>query len=261
MFELCSKKIKKTMKDSWEKKAQEDPYRFIDSSKEKWDKKDYYNKGEKEAFNHVILFLKEKTLAQPILKKMKVLEIGCGTGRLSVALAKHFAFVDGIDISQKMIEIAQKDNKDIPNLKFYVNNGLDLSYFSNNTYDFIFSFLVFQHIPRKSIVFSYLKEIYRVLKPGGFMKIQVRGYPPHLPLGLASWRYRSFDSFFVALSEIRRIPFLRIPFLKVKKYDATYGTFFKKEELEKVVKKIGYSDVVAFYDKKNPKYFWVSGKK
>ncbi len=93
------------------------------------------------------------------------------------------------------------------------------------------------------------------------MKIQVRGYPGHLPLGLSAWRYYGFNSFFIALSEVRRIPFPKIPLLKIIKYDTTYGSFFKKTELEKIVKRIGYLDVEVFYDRATIKYLWVSGKK
>jgi hypothetical protein len=38
---------------------------------------------------------------------------------------------------------------------------------------------VFQHIPSRDIVFDYLREARRVLKPGGVMRCQINGLPPH----------------------------------------------------------------------------------
>ncbi len=255
----------KKMRSDWEKKAQQDPYYFVDSSRKNWKKEDYYQKGVKEVFDRVISFLKNKGLNNEDFKRMKILEIGCGTGRLSIALAKYFRLVEGVDISKTMIEIAKKDHPNVTNLKFYINNGLDLSQFPDNFYNFVFSFLVFQHLPKKSIAINYLKEIYRVLKPGSYMKIQIRGYPAHLPLGLADWRYHGFNSFFVALSETRRFSFFKIPYLKIKSYNSTFGVFFKEKELSQIVRKIGFCEVETFFDKKNGKYLrkylWVTGKK
>ena len=245
------------MKESWEDKADENAYHWVDSSKESWYKKDYYQKGMKEALDFAISFLKENEIKEKELKEMRALDLGCGTGRITLALAEYFQFVDGIDISEKMIKIAKKDHSGIKNLKFHIGNGIDLKGFSGNFFDFIFSFLVFQHIPKKSIIINYLKEIHRVLKTGRYVKIQTRGYPGHLPPGLPSWRYKGFNSFYIALSKKKNI----FPFPVVCKYDTVYGAFFKGREIKEVFSSLNFSEIKTFYHPHENRYLWVSAKK
>ena len=54
---------------------------------------------------------------------------------------------------------------------------MDLTLLSAANFDFVFSAIVFQHIPSKPIIESYISEAYRVLRPGSFFKFQVQGCP------------------------------------------------------------------------------------
>jgi predicted O-linked N-acetylglucosamine transferase (SPINDLY family)/glycosyltransferase involved in cell wall biosynthesis/ubiquinone/menaquinone biosynthesis C-methylase UbiE len=110
----------------------------------------------------------------PAKPDWKVLEVGCGVGRLIKHFRESFARVDGVDISEKMIEFAKQylaDGKQ--NGELYVNNGCDLQQLPEESYDFVYSTIVFQHIRSISIVKNYFSEIFRVLKPGGYFRIQV----------------------------------------------------------------------------------------
>ncbi|MGK7920986.1 MAG: methyltransferase domain-containing protein [Trichodesmium sp.] len=113
----------------------------------------------------------------PVKPEWKLLEIGCGVGRLIKYLRENFARVDGVDISENMIQFAKQylaDGKQ--NGEVYVNNGCDLQQLADESYDFVFSTIVFQHIRSISIVKSYLRETFRVLKPGGYFRIQVHDH-------------------------------------------------------------------------------------
>ncbi|MDY7004765.1 MAG: methyltransferase domain-containing protein, partial [Cyanobacteriota bacterium] len=127
------------------------------------------------AWQNSILTSTEKIIQGiPIKPEWKVLEIGCGVGRLIQPLRKIFAQVDGVDISEKMIQFAKQylaNGQQNGNL--YVNNGCDLQALSSESYDFVYSTIVFQHIRSISIVKSYFREIFRVLKIGGYFRIQV----------------------------------------------------------------------------------------
>jgi ubiquinone/menaquinone biosynthesis C-methylase UbiE len=55
---------------------------------------------------------------------------------------------------------------------FSTIGGTDLKQFENDTFDLVYSYIVFQHIPEEAVIESYLREISRVLKPGGRAALQ-----------------------------------------------------------------------------------------
>jgi hypothetical protein len=56
-------------------------------------------------------------------------------------------------------------------------SGSDLAAFADASFDFCYSYAVFQHIPSRDVVLNYLREIRRVLKIGGLLKLQFNGLP------------------------------------------------------------------------------------
>ena len=109
----------------------------------------------------------------PVQPDWKILEVGCGIGRLMRPLREQVARVDGVDASASMIACAETYLKDVPNGIVLTNDGKTLHSFPSNFYDFTFAFTVFQHIRSHMVVMSYLNEMYRVLKPGGFLRYQM----------------------------------------------------------------------------------------
>ncbi len=85
-------------------------------------------------------------------KQMRVIEIGCGAGRISRALARLFGEVHGVDVSGEMVAQASKALADTPNAFVYQNNGMDLTVLPQGPYDFAFSTIVFQHIPSREVI-------------------------------------------------------------------------------------------------------------
>lgn len=100
-----------------------------------------------------------------------VLEIGCGIGRITRHVAAHCAELHGIDISEEMIRKAGVNLREFQNVRLHVGNGFSLP-FPDKTFDFLYSCRVFQHIP-KNIVLNYLKEAFRVLKPGAKFLLEI----------------------------------------------------------------------------------------
>jgi hypothetical protein len=78
-----------------------------------------------------------------------------------------------------MIRLASERLRATPNAHAHVCSGADLAMFPDATFDFVYSYAVFQHIPSRDVVFQYLREARRVLKPGGILRCQVNGLPPH----------------------------------------------------------------------------------
>lgn len=93
--------------------------------------------------------------------KGKVLEIGCGVGRL---MEDGFC---GIDISEEMLKIARERK---PNCEFKICDGRTIPY-EDSSFDFVYCVLVFQHIPFAAVC-SYITEAARVLKRGGEFAFQ-----------------------------------------------------------------------------------------
>lgn len=108
----------------------------------------------------------------PIRSDWACLEIGCGIGRLLAPIAARCRRVIGVDISPKMIEHAKRYLRDVPGAELYVNDGCTLPGVADESIDWVYSHLAFQHITRRDVVERYMAEIARVLKPGGYCRIQ-----------------------------------------------------------------------------------------
>jgi len=114
-----------------------------------------------------------------------VLDFGCGPGRNLVKYSDKFKKIDGVDIAEKNLENAliwiKYNNFDPQKYKLILCNGVDLNNICDEEYDVIMSTITMQHICVYDIRFNYLKEFYRVLKPGGYITIQMGyGVPSHL---------------------------------------------------------------------------------
>jgi len=83
-------------------------------------------------------------------KSKNVLEIGCGTGRITKKIVNNFSYYTGIDISKKTVFVAKEHFKNYDNISFI--HGDFINYDFNNTYDVIFSTLTFMHFKDKKKV-------------------------------------------------------------------------------------------------------------
>jgi SAM-dependent methyltransferase len=120
-------------------------------------------------------------------KQMRVLEIGCGAGRVTRALADVFGEVHGVDVSGEMVRQAASALAGKPNARVFQNNGLDLSALDTAAFDFAFSVIVFQHIPDRDVIENYVREVHRVLRPGTLFKFQVQGRTHFQPSPEDTW--------------------------------------------------------------------------
>jgi len=173
---------RKQLEDDWELCARDDPWQAIanypgrgKNDENPWSREDFFAVGEIE-LSHFLTHWQYRPTGSD-----SVLDIGCGLGRLSRPLAKHFGEVHGVDISQTMIAEARKLNADVPNLHFHHGSGNDLKGFEDRSFDAVFSYIVFQHLPDE-IVLNYLSEIARVLRPGGQAFV-------HIPYGRSHERF------------------------------------------------------------------------
>jgi ubiquinone/menaquinone biosynthesis C-methylase UbiE len=99
----------------------------------------------------------------------RVLEIGCGIGRMQAALAPRVAEIHGIDISPKMIEAARRRCAGMPNVHFSVSSGHDLEEFPDESFDLVLAVDSFPYIHQAGpqLVEIHFQEAARVLVQGG----------------------------------------------------------------------------------------------
>jgi SAM-dependent methyltransferase len=101
-----------------------------------------------------------------------VLNIGCGVGRVERYLAPHVAEMWAVDVSGEMIARARERLAGLPNVHLReIGNDEFLRGFEAGRFDLVFSFLVLQHLARED-AYLYLREAFRVLKPGGVLFVQ-----------------------------------------------------------------------------------------
>jgi ubiquinone/menaquinone biosynthesis C-methylase UbiE len=103
-----------------------------------------------------------------------VVEIGSGIGRLARALAPRVGRVFACDLSDEMLARGREYCAEYPNVEFVRIDG-DLSPISDEIADLVYSHIVFQHIPRRAFIARYVREAFRVLKPGGIFRANVDG--------------------------------------------------------------------------------------
>ena len=96
----------------------------------------------------------------------RALDFGCGVGRLTQALASHFDRVDGVDISETMVRLANEHNRWPDRVQYHVNTTDDLGLFDDESFDFVLTIIVLQHNP-PDVARRYIAEFVRILRPGG----------------------------------------------------------------------------------------------
>lgn len=162
------------MQEDWDQRAVENARHYVATSQDDWSDGDFFRLGEQSVDEFVRSDMQNICWGrQP--QGMRVLEIGCGAGRVTRALSSLFGEVHAVDVSSKMVDCAREALADRPNVFVYQNYGMDLRCLPSLTFDFAFSMLVFQHIPAREVIESYVRETSRVLCQGALFKFQVQG--------------------------------------------------------------------------------------
>lgn len=179
----------------------------------------------------------------PYLKKFvkdgdKVLDLGCGNGRLIELFRDKKIDYTGADNSEKLIEIARKRYKDYTseNLsrQFVIGDALNLP-FGDNTFDKIYSVAVFHHIPSKELRLEFLEEAKRILKKEGLLILVVWNL----------WQRKTSWRIFIKLTFLKLIGLSKLDFkdfwIPWQNKISRYIHSFTRRELKNIALEAGFS--------------------
>jgi SAM-dependent methyltransferase len=166
--------LARQMRADWNERAREDAYYYVAFGRKGQDDDEFFATAA-----DVVRTLEQalKRLPAGDRRSRRALEIGCGPGRLMRPMSWNFGEIHGVDVSDEMVRLASAKLKNVPNAFPRSTDGTDLSCYADEFFDFVYSYAVFQHIPSAEVVFGYLSEARRVLKPGGLVRCQINGLP------------------------------------------------------------------------------------
>jgi len=121
-----------------------------------------------------------------------VLDIGCGTGALTLRAAQKGAQVKGIDVNSQMLEIAQKRAREVnltQNIELYEMGVAELGSEQSESYHVVMSGLCFSELTEDELIYT-LKEVKRLLKPGGLLLVADEVRPKSLSKRVLNWLIR-----------------------------------------------------------------------
>ncbi len=182
------------MRSDWNERAREDAKYYVAFGRRGQDDDEFFASGAglAKGLERELKWLP----ARANRRAWRALEIGCGLGRLMRPLSGNFGEIHGVDVSDEMVRLAREKLQGIPHAHVHLNRGADLAAFADESFEFVYSYAVFQHIPSREVIFDYLREARRVLKTGGVFRFQVNGLPP------AAARYDTWSGVRISAQEI-----------------------------------------------------------
>jgi SAM-dependent methyltransferase len=168
--------VSERMRDDWNKRARLDAHFFVAFGGRNQTEEEF-NATAADVLRSIEGQLK-RLPAKANRRAWRALEIGCGPGRLMRPLSRHFGEIHGVDVSDEMIRLGRERLSDIPHAHFHTTDGATLPQFADESFEFIYSYAVFQHIPAQDVVLEYMHEVRRLLKPGGVFHGQFNGVAP-----------------------------------------------------------------------------------
>lgn len=167
-----------SMRSYWQERARLNAAFYVDTSLD-------YEAPDMERFlatgREIVRIALDDAPVKPAARGTAV-EIGCGLGRICLAMSEQFERVIGYDIAPEMLRQGEDLVKDQA-VELRLTDGASLPGLDDGSADFILTFTVFQHIPDVGVIRAYIAEAGRALKPGGVFAFQWNNTP-----GARRWR-------------------------------------------------------------------------
>src|SRR4029453_830847 len=132
------------MRHEWNQRALEDAYYYVAFGRKGQDDDEFFATADE-----VVRTLEAELKRFPAgdRRARRALEIGCGPGRLMRPMSWNFGEIHGVDVSDEMIRLAKAKLINVPNAFPRATSGTDLAGYEDDSFDFVYSYAVFQHIP------------------------------------------------------------------------------------------------------------------
>lgn len=162
------------MQEDWNARAREDAHYYVAFGRRQQDDAEFFETGA-EMVRALARELKRLPAASP--RARRALEIGCGPGRLLKPMSRYFGEIHGVDVSDEMVRLARENLREVRHAHAHHAPDSTLAAFADESFDLVYSYAVFQHIPSREVVLGYLREARRVLKTGAILRCQMNGLP------------------------------------------------------------------------------------
>jgi ubiquinone/menaquinone biosynthesis C-methylase UbiE len=152
------------MRAFWDERAREDPFHASDERQpfRRPDLARFWRDGERD------LAALLETLELELPPGGRVVDVGCGVGRLTRALARRAAHVTAVDVSQEMLARARELHDGLENVEWVLGDGLGLAGIEDGSQDAVICCGMLAHVPDPRVQLGYVAEFGRVLRPGGW---------------------------------------------------------------------------------------------
>ncbi|OGF26190.1 hypothetical protein A2331_01930 [Candidatus Falkowbacteria bacterium RIFOXYB2_FULL_34_18] len=214
---------------------------------------DHYSETRKKHLWPELLKLTEK-----IKDGDRVLDVGCGSGRLLNAFRKKKIIYLGVDASKKLIHNAQGLNI---GYNFVEGDILKLGEIPQIDFDYVFCIAVLQHIPGKKLQIDALKQLKNKISPRGKIVLTVWN------MWSSKWQKQNFKKLILKFTLLKLIKKNKMDFGDILfdwknkeglEVSQRYYHVFRKQELKKICKKAGLK--VKFFKKDGFNYYLVLEK-
>src|SRR5580704_5372279 len=135
------KSVSRMMSRDWNRRARSDVRYYVALGRKSQSWQDFFRSGE-----DLVRGLEkelDRISSTTAPGERRALEIGCGPGRLMLPLSRHFHEIHGVDVSEGMIRLARQNLSGIAHAHVHTADGTSLEQFSDETFDFAYSYAVF----------------------------------------------------------------------------------------------------------------------
>lgn len=173
----------------------------------------------------------------PISKNAKILDVCTGTGDIALGIAEKFpdAEITGFDASEKMMEVGKQKAEALGvNISFQQGDATKLP-FEDNSFDVAIISFGLRNLPTLE---DGLKEMQRVVKPGGYVSNIDQGKPTNIPFHLL------YKLYFCSIAPlIGKLVFHRGEFNSFKYLPESNKHFPNQKQLVRIFEELGFSSV------------------